>query len=77
MRSSIRGGFLTPLASGSGRSSSKIPHLLRGKSSVDRSVLLLVVTPVVGQEADLNVPVLVVGLSQELADGLPFRLKRG
>ena len=40
------------------------------------SVLLLVVAPVVGQEADLDVPVLVVGLSQELADGLPFGLQR-
>ena len=41
------------------------------------SVLLLVVAPVVGQEADLDVPVLVVGLSQELADGLPLGLQRG
>ena len=40
------------------------------------SVLLLVVAPVVGQEADLDVPVLVVGLSQELADGLPLGLQK-
>ena len=46
-------------------------------SVADRSVLFLVVPPVVGQEPHLDVPVLVVGLPQELADGLPFRLQRG
>ena len=54
-----------------------VVYLKHGKSSIEhRSVLLLVVPPVVGQEPDLDVPVLVVGLSQELADGLPFGLQR-